>query len=39
MSPIRGEYLKAVKAADEGDYDLLVGLHERYTPGDKSVPP
>lgn len=31
-SAARGEYLRAVKAADRGDYRELIGLHERYTP-------
>jgi Fic-DOC domain mobile mystery protein B len=32
VSPIREEYLKAVKAADNGDYEALVELHNRFTP-------
>jgi hypothetical protein len=31
-STIRGEYLAAVKAADQGDYERLVALHRRFTP-------
>ena len=30
-SPIRDDYLKAIKAADEGDYSLLIELHQTYT--------
>jgi Fic-DOC domain mobile mystery protein B len=29
-SVIRGEYLAAIKAADNGDYALLIGLHDRF---------
>ena len=36
VSPVREEYLAAVKAADDGDYDRLADLHRRYTPtGDR----
>jgi Fic-DOC domain mobile mystery protein B len=31
-SPVRGEYIEALKAADNGDYALLVGLHRRFLP-------
>jgi Fic-DOC domain mobile mystery protein B len=31
QSPIRAEYLTAIRAADEGDYEALVGLHAKYT--------
>lgn len=31
-STIRGEYLAAIKAADHGDYELLLALHRRFTP-------
>ena len=30
-SPIRTEYLAAIRAADEGDYEGLIGLHVKYT--------
>lgn len=30
-STIRGEYLDAVRAADRGDYDPLLALHDNYT--------
>ncbi len=30
-STIRGDYLVAIRAADEGDYDRLMTLHERYS--------
>jgi len=29
-SPIRADYLQAIKAADQGDYSGLLALHERY---------
>lgn len=32
-SPVRDEYLAAVRAADRMDYRPLAALHERYTPG------
>lgn len=32
-SPIRADYLRAVRAADAGDLAPLVGLHARFTPG------
>jgi hypothetical protein len=35
-SPIHAEYIAAVKAADNGDMDLLLRLHHRYTKGQKS---
>jgi Fic-DOC domain mobile mystery protein B len=31
-SPIRSEYLAAIRAADAGEYGPLVELHRRYTP-------
>jgi Fic-DOC domain mobile mystery protein B len=31
-SPVRGEYLAAIRAADGGEYGPLVELHRRYTP-------
>lgn len=31
-SPIRKEYIEAMKAADQHRYSLLIELHERYTP-------
>ncbi len=31
QSPVRGEYLQAIRAADEGDYELLLELHRRFT--------
>lgn len=34
VSPIRDEYLKAIQAADQGEYDALAQLHERYTPAE-----
>jgi hypothetical protein len=30
-SPVRGEYLQAIRAADEGDYEPLFELHRRFT--------
>ena len=30
-SPVRGEYLQAIRAADEGDYKVLFELHRRFT--------
>lgn len=30
-SVIRGEYLEAVRRADQGDFSALIALHERYT--------
>jgi len=30
-SPVRGEYLQAIRAADKGDYELLFELHRRFT--------
>jgi len=33
-SPVRREYLEAVQAADNGDYDALFALHSRFTPTD-----
>ena len=30
-SPIRSEYIEAIKAADRGEYDNLAKLHERFT--------
>lgn len=32
-STIRGEYIAAIRAADEGDDEPLKDLHRRYTPG------
>jgi Fic-DOC domain mobile mystery protein B len=32
-SPIRQEYLQAVRAADDGDYDPLLQLHRRFAQG------
>jgi Fic-DOC domain mobile mystery protein B len=32
QSPIRAEYLEAIRAADGNDYRLLRELHRRYTP-------
>jgi Fic-DOC domain mobile mystery protein B len=32
VSPLRSEYIKALKAADNGDHDPLVELHRRFTP-------
>ena len=32
VSPIRGEYIAAVKAADRGDYEPLLKMHRKYTP-------
>ncbi len=31
-SPIRHEYLRAIKAADAGEIAMLIDLHRRYTP-------
>jgi Fic-DOC domain mobile mystery protein B len=31
-SPVRGDYIKALKAADNGDYAPLVELHRRFLP-------
>jgi Fic family protein len=31
-SPVRGEYLAAIQAADQGDYGPLLELHRRFTP-------
>jgi hypothetical protein len=30
-SPVRGEYLQAIRAADEGDYEPWFELHRRFT--------
>jgi hypothetical protein len=30
-SPVRGEYLQAIRGADEGDYVPLFELHRRFT--------
>jgi Fic-DOC domain mobile mystery protein B len=30
-SVIRGDYIRAIRAADDGDYGLLTELHRRYT--------
>jgi Fic-DOC domain mobile mystery protein B len=38
VSLIREEYIKAIKAADQGDYDPLMGLHRRFTTTDESPP-
>ncbi len=32
VSPVRAEYLAALQAADNGDYDPLVQLYERFVP-------
>jgi hypothetical protein len=32
-SPVRGEYLQAIRAADEGDDELFFELHRRFTRG------
>jgi len=34
-SPIRDEYLDAIRAADDGDEGPLVALHRRYTPAEE----
>jgi fido (protein-threonine AMPylation protein) len=34
-SPIRAEYIQAIKAADQGDYGPLLALHQRFTPTDR----
>ena len=31
MSPIREEYLEAIKAADQGDMRSLLDLHRRFS--------
>jgi Fic family protein len=31
-SPVRDEYLKAIRSADEGECAPLIELHQRYTP-------
>ena len=31
-SPVRGEYIESLKAADDGDYAPLVDLHRRFLP-------
>lgn len=31
-SPIRNEYITALKAADNGDYNALIALHQRFLP-------
>jgi hypothetical protein len=31
-SPIRKEYLDALQAADGGDYEPLMAVHQRFTP-------
>lgn len=36
-SPIRDEYLKAVKVADQGEYEALVELHRRFALTEESV--
>jgi Fic-DOC domain mobile mystery protein B len=36
VSPIREEYLKAVKAADQGKYESLVEMHVRFTPTEEA---
>lgn len=33
-SPIREEYLAAIQAADNGDYEPLIALHQRYASPD-----
>ncbi len=30
-SPVREEYIKAIKAADDGEYGPLIEMHKRYT--------
>lgn len=37
-SPIRGEYLTAIKAADNGDYAPLLAIHKRYNEDCKANP-
>jgi hypothetical protein len=32
-SPVPGEYLQAIRAADECDYEPLFELHRRFTAG------
>jgi fido (protein-threonine AMPylation protein) len=34
-SPVRGEYIEAIKAADDGDCGPLLALHERFTPAEE----
>jgi Fic-DOC domain mobile mystery protein B len=34
VSPVRDEYLAALRAADEGDYDPLVSLHKQFATGE-----
>jgi len=36
-SAVRGEYIEGIKAADKGNYGLLLALHERFTPIDKAA--
>jgi Fic-DOC domain mobile mystery protein B len=33
-SPVRGEYIAAIKEADNGDYEPLVSLHKQFTPAE-----
>lgn len=33
VSPVRAEYIEAIRTADQGDYAPLLALHERFTPG------
>lgn len=32
VSPAREEYIRAIRAADDGDFDSLIELHSKYTP-------
>jgi fido (protein-threonine AMPylation protein) len=34
QSTARAEYLKAIRAADEGDYEPLLQLHRQFTPSE-----
>jgi Fic-DOC domain mobile mystery protein B len=38
-SPARQDYLKAIKASDEGEYEPLIELHKKYTPPDDQQAP
>lgn len=38
-SPVRDQYIAAIKAADEGDYDPLLALHQRFTGMDELAAP
>src|SRR5262249_15141061 len=40
VSPVRAEYIEAIKAADQGEYAALIELHRRFTAGTgKPTPP